>query len=112
MKRFYRVCDPEKEQGLWYYPDGTFHGTVHTLDYLRVQTLKMDFDPEVAGWLSCTETLEQLWNWFNHEEIIKLQERGLFIHEYEAVDYKYYERFDHMLIKQDTSKISKKIILS
>lgn len=111
MPTFYRVCDPEKEQGLWYDPEGNFTGIVHGLDYLRVQQLRMDYDPEVVGWLSCTDSLDKLWAWFSKEEILRLQERGLYIHEYTSKDFKHYKQFDHMLIKQDTARVIRKIVL-
>ena len=41
----------------------------------------------------------------------KLQEFGWFIHEFEANDIKFYERFQHNVIKQNTSKFIKIIKL-
>jgi len=65
----------------------------------------MDFDPEIVGWLSATESLATLWRWFTEDDIKKLQEHGWYIHEFEATDVKFYERFQHLIIKQDTSKV-------
>ena len=67
--------------------------------------LEMDFDPEIVGWLSATESLATLWRWFTEDDIKKLQEHGWYIHEFEATDVKFYERFQHLIIKQDTSKV-------
>jgi hypothetical protein len=71
----------------------------------------MDFDPELVGWLSSTKTVEELYQWFSKEDIIKLQEFGWFIHEFEANDIKFYERFQHYVINQNTSKFIKLIKL-
>jgi hypothetical protein len=71
----------------------------------------MDFDPELVGWLSATDSLETLYNWFTREDILKLQEKGWFVHEFEAEDAKLYERFQHIIINQETSKVTKKIVL-
>ena len=67
----------------------------------------MDFDPEIVGWLSATDSLDTLFFWFTREDIAKLQLHGWFIHEFEAEDVKFYERFQHLIIKQDTAKVVK-----
>jgi hypothetical protein len=46
------------------------------------------------------------------EDIQKLQEHGWFIHEFEAVDYKLYERFQHIIINQETSTVTKLITVN
>ena len=114
MKRtFYRVCHKDTLQGLWYDYDGNFTGLIHEdLNFCTNNELLMDFDPEIVGWLSATESLEQLWRWFTKDDIQKLQDHGWFIHEFEAVDYKIYERFQHIVIKQDTSTVTKLITLN
>jgi hypothetical protein len=33
----------------------------------------MDFDVELVGWLSATDNLEELFNWFTKEDIVELQ---------------------------------------
>ena len=71
----------------------------------------MDFDEELVGWLSAVEKLDDLWQWFSQEDIKKLQEHGWYIFEYKANDYKFYERFKHIVIRQDTSKVIRKIEL-
>ena len=50
----------------------------------------MDYDPEIVGWLSATESLDELYNWFTKEDIIKLQPFGWYLHEFETNDIKYY----------------------
>jgi hypothetical protein len=64
----------------------------------------MPFDKEIVGWLSATDSLESLWKWFSQDDIIKLQEHGWYIFEFEANDVKFYDKFQHLVIKQDTSK--------
>jgi len=103
-KLFYRVCNTSTQQGLWYHFNGTFTGLIHNeFKFCQNNELKMDFDPEIVGWLSAVEELEDLWKWFTKEDIIELQRYGWFIHIYETSDYKFYDRFQHLIIKQDTS---------
>lgn len=111
-KTFFRVCNRETLQGLWYAFDGEFTGLIHNEFSFCLNTkLEMDFDPELVGWLSATDSLETLYNWFTEEDILKLQEKGWFIHEFEATDYKFYERFQHLIINQETSVVKNIIML-
>lgn len=111
-KIFYRVCNTESLKGLWYDFKGEFTGLIHEdFDFCINSSLKMDFDPELIGWLSATDNLENLYQWFPKHDIERLQHFGWFIHEFEAEDYKFYEKFQHLIIKQDTSKLIRKIIL-
>lgn len=110
MKTFYRVCNPESGQGLWYRSDGTFAGLIHDeFNFCSNSELKMDYDPEIVGWLSAVENLDDLWAWFTKEDILKLQEFGWYIHEYEVLEYRFYDRFQHPIICQSTSKVVRKI---
>ena len=112
-KKYYRVCHEETLQGLWYDYTGGFTGFIHDkFNFCTNNELKMDFDPEIVGWLSATDDLEQLWFWFTKEDILKLQEHGWFIHIFEAEDVKFYERFQHKVIKQDTAKVIEVIRLT
>lgn len=112
MSSFYRVCKKETLQGLWYDYTGNFTGLIHNeLNFCVNYQLKMDFDPELVGWLSATETLEDLFNWFSKEDIIVLQKHGWFIHVFETNDFKHYEKFNHTIIKQETSVLTKIIEL-
>ena len=111
-KTFYRVCNENTQQGLWYNFDGNFTGLIHNeFSFCQNKDLEMDFDEELVGWLSAVEKLDDLWQWFSQEDIKKLQEHGWYIFEYKANDYKFYERFQHLVIKQDTSKVIRKIEL-
>jgi hypothetical protein len=111
-KKYYRVCNKETLQGLWYDYKGQFTGLIHEeFAFCTNNKLEMDFDPEIVGWLSATESLETLYNWFSKEDITCLQKHGWYIHEFEAVDVKFYERFEHQIIKQETSKVLRVIDL-
>lgn len=111
MKLFYRVCNPDTQQGLWYAPDGTHTGLIHTLG-LTNSSLRMEPDPELVGWLSATETLDDLWKWFTPADVARLEEHGFFIHEYHVIAHRFYERFQHPVICQFTSRPTRRIPLS
>lgn len=113
MKRsFYRVCNPDTQQGLWYKFDGTFSGLIHEeFDFCFNSQLKMDYDEELVGWLSVADDLDHLWGWFTTEDVANLQKHGWFIYEYEATEWKFYEKFQHNVISQATSKLVRKIEL-
>jgi hypothetical protein len=112
-KLFYRVCNTQTEQGLWYDAQGNFTGLIHDrFDFCKNNSLGMDYDPELRGYLSATPELEMLWHWFPKEDITKLEKHGWFIHEYAVEDYKFYDRFQHTIINQATSKLIRRIELS
>lgn len=112
MRKFYRVCNTDTQQGLWYDFEGTFTGLIHDeFNFCKNNELKMDFDKELEGWLSATENLEDLYHWFTKEEILKLQEHGYFIHCYITNDFRFYEKFQHFVINQSKSILTEKIIL-
>lgn len=105
-KKFYRVCHKDTLQGLWYDYKGEFTGLIHNdFNFCLNNELKMDFDPEIVGWLSVTDTIESLWQWFTEKDIFELQKHGWFIHEFEAEEHKFYERFQHIIINQETSNV-------
>jgi hypothetical protein len=112
MKTFYRVCNLESQQGLWYHFDGTFTGLIHDkFSFCANSGLKMGFDPELVGWLSAVEKLDDLWVWFTKEDIQELQKHGWYIHEYKVNHRKFYDRFNHWVICQKTSEVVRKIEL-
>jgi hypothetical protein len=112
MKTFYRVCAVASEQGLWYKYNGEFTGLIHTkFNFCKNHDLKMDFDDALVGWLSAVEKLDDLYQWFPVEDIKRLQEFGWAIHEYEVDNHRFYDRFQHPVICQKTSKPVKRIIL-
>jgi hypothetical protein len=106
----FRVCRPDTEQGLWYNFDGSFSGLIHSeLSFCSSNELKMPFDDELVGFLSATRTLDELYNWFSVSELKKLEEFGWFVYEYQAENFKFYEKFQHFVICQKTSKIIRKV---
>ena len=111
-KTFYRVCNNDSLQGLWYSYDGTFTGLIHNeFKFCVNNELKMQFDEEIVGWLSVADSLDALWHWFSQEDISNLEAHGWFIYEYEAVDVKFYDRFQHYIISQATSTVVRRIEL-
>ena len=105
MKRFYRVCNPASEQGLWYDFKGEFTGLIHDqFSFCQNSKLEMPFDDELVGWLSAVEKLDDLWQWFSRDDVIELQKHGWYIFEYEASEYKFYDKFQHTVIKQESSR--------
>ena len=101
-KTFYRVAHAETGQGLWYNNTGSFTGLIHNkFNFCKNAELEMDFDPELVGWLSAADSLEALYQWFTEEDIKELQKHGWCITKYETNDYKFYDRFQHYVIKQD-----------
>ena len=112
MKTFYRVCNLVTMQGLWYDYKGEFTGLIHEkFKFCLNNELRMDYDPEIVGWLSATDSMDSLWNWFTKDDIKELQKHDYFIHVFEAEEEKFYERFQHIIIKQETSIVTQKIIL-
>ena len=112
MLKFYRVCNKETKQGLWYTQSGVHTGLIHNeFNFCTNSGLAMDFDPEIVGWLSAVMNLDDLWKWFTKEDILRLQEHDYYIYEYEVISHKFYEKFQHFVIEQSTSYPVKQIIL-
>lgn len=110
-KIFYRIANNTTQQGLWYDFKGNFTGLIHTeFNFCMNNQLPMPFDSEIVGWLSATENLEDLFNWFSENDINQLEKFGYNITLYEATDYKFYN--NHWIIKQDSSKFLKHIDLN
>jgi hypothetical protein len=101
MKTFYRVCNPNTQQGLWYDFEGNFTGLIHDkFSFCANSELEMDFDPELVGWLSATDNYPDLLKWFPEKDILELQKDGWHVHTYETENYRLYERFQHYVICQ------------
>lgn len=108
MKTFYRVGDINTKQGLWYDQAGQFTGFIHgPLNFCANSELQMPFDAAIIGYLSATETLEELFVWFPITDIEQLEKYGFSILEYQAADFKQYA--NHWIINQQTSIIVKVI---
>ena len=63
----------------------------------------MPFDEETVGYLSATDTLENLNHWFPNDDIKRLEKDGFCVMAYESDDYKFHN--NHYLINQETSRI-------
>ena len=62
-KIFYRIANKDTKQGLWYDSEGKFTGLIHNeFNFCMNRDLPMPFDPEIVGWLSATDSLEDLFN--------------------------------------------------
>ena len=111
QKLFYRV-GTETVEGLWYNKKGEFTGLIHTeFNWCNASKLEMPFDNELVGYLSVADSLEHLYSWFTKEEIFKLQELGFSVYEYISDNFKFYEKYQHNVISQETSLIHNKIHL-
>lgn len=107
-KIFYRIANNETGQGLWYDTKGRFTGLIHDkFSFCKNTALPMPFDPSITGYLSATQTLEELYQWFSLEDITRLEEYGYFITVYRATDYRYYQ--NHWLINQESSFVVAKM---
>lgn len=103
MKTFYRVAHKDSEQGLWYCNNGDFTGFIHDrFNFCKNSALEMPFDTKVVGFLSATDSLEDLFNWFPEEDILKLEPHGYFITVYQTNHFKWHN--NHWLIDQERSK--------
>lgn len=110
-KLFYRVSNNSTEQGLWYDFKGNFTGLIHTtFNFCTNNKLPMPYDPSIVGWLSATETYEDLFYWFSVEDILKLEDYGYSISIYEAVEYRFHN--NHWVIKQDSSILKETVSLN
>lgn len=111
-KEFFRVCNLDSKQGLWYDHQGNFTGNIHNkFNFCTNCNLEMEFDSLLVNYLSATPELESLYQWFTKDDILKLQEYNYFIHKYKTIDYKFYEKFNHWVINKDKSIIVEKITL-
>lgn len=110
-KLFYRVCHKDTNQGLWYNYDGKFTGLIHNeFDFCANTKLPMPYDPEIVGWLSATDSLDELFNWFSKNDIQKLEEHGWFLTVYKSEKFKTYR--NHIVICQESSEIIERLLIS
>ena len=110
-KLYYRIAHEETQQGLWYDSKGNFTGLIHNeFNFCMNTNLPMPFDPDLVGWLSATDSLEDLFNWFSKEDIERLENHGWFITVYEAEKVKKYK--NHLVICQETSLVKERLSLA
>ena len=110
VRTFFRVSNTQTNQGLWYSYDGEHTGLIHTkFNFCTNKDLPMPFTPEIVGYLSTADSMEALWHWFSKEDVLKLQDHGYYIHQYESDDYKFH--VNHWVINKESCKLIKQIIL-
>ena len=110
-KLYYRIAHEETQQGLWYDSKGNFTGLIHNeFNFCMNTNLPMPFDQDLVGWLSATDSLEDLFNWFSKEDIERLENHGWFITVYEAEKVKRYK--NHLVICQKTSRVKERLSLA
>jgi hypothetical protein len=99
---FYRVANVATGQGLWYDRSGNFTGLIHDrFSFCMNSELRMPHDPEIVGYLSATDSLEDLHNWFPPADLARLAEHGYHVAAYKSNDYKTHN--GHWVIHQDTA---------
>jgi hypothetical protein len=75
-KSFYRVGSVLKGTGLWYDDSGKLINLAKTQFNLKSGDLPMGYDPNIVGYLSVTDTLDNLLQWFTLDEMITLKDAG------------------------------------
>lgn len=93
MARLFRVENPLSKQGLWYREDGTFNPFIQTaLTNAIAKDLPMGFDPafkvEGLDWISATDSLPELKNWFSPKDLQELQSLGYSLFEFDVTRYR------------------------
>jgi len=80
MPLAFRIEGPNSEQGLWYTTNGILNPVVHQLG-LACAALPMEPDPAIyqadgVSWYSGCSTLEDIYQWFSPEEMVKMRGVG------------------------------------
>lgn len=110
-KLYYRVANKNTGQGLWYDSAGNFTGLIHgEFNFCVNNQLTMPYDEDLVGWLSATDSLDDLFLWFTTDDIEALEEHGYFITVYSAELAKTYK--NHLVICQHTSVVKERLLLS
>ena len=103
---YYRISHHTYEQGLWYNKEGEFTGLIHNdFKFCTNSHLLMDYDLEIVGYISVADSVEHLFQWFPVKDVIELQKHGYYITAYESDDSKFYEKYQHTVINQNTAKL-------
>lgn len=104
IRKFYRVGNIETNQGLWYDMNGNFTGLIQgKFDFCSNSKLPMEYDEDIVGYLSATDTLDDLFKWFTEDDLIKLQTFGYYILVYLASDYDIFK--NHWIICEKSSQL-------
>lgn len=107
-KIFFRVHHP-KGKGLWYNNNAEFTKEIGKLE-LGCADLETDQNEECAGgFLSCTDSMDSLFDWFGREELLKLKDNGYDICIFKSAEHKFHEKYKHFLFKEEGSLLVAKI---
>lgn len=107
-KLFYRVHHPEGK-GLWYNENAIFTKEIGKLD-IACADLEMDQNEECAGgFLSCTDSMDSLFDWFGRDELFRLRDAGYDICIFKAEKAKFHEKYKHFLFQKEGSLLIAKI---
>ncbi len=102
MKVFWRIAHKNDMGGLWYDSQGNFTGLIHDrYSFCKSSGMQMPFNKGTVGFLSATDSLEKLYDWFPQADIRKLEEFGYRITTYMSENYK--QADGHWLIDQKKS---------
>lgn len=89
MSLIYRVDNPTSYKGCWYNKDGSFNNSILELTGAKSRDLPMGYDPSIAGgWISATDELNKIPDWFSFKDLLELQKGGYGLYEYEVTDYR------------------------
>lgn len=88
MPTLYRVENPVSKAGLWYSENGEWSGVVTKIGYRNAE-LPMGFEDCMAGgWHSAVDNLDDLKQWFNHDDMVMMESLGYTIMEFDVEDYR------------------------
>ncbi len=97
-----------KNEGLWYNDNGEFTGLINTkYTFCKANSVLMPFREELKNTKSIVTSLEELFNWFPKEDIIKLYEFGytLDVYEINFCDINFNSEFNHFFISSEFKPI-------
>lgn len=75
-KFFYRIGHSDPGKGLWYDKNGKWTGFAVEKYNLRAGAIPMEYDPLIRNWISVTDTIHKLDNWFTLDEMKVLAADG------------------------------------
>lgn len=75
-KFFYRIGHSDSGNGLWYDRDGNWTGLAIDKYQLQSNQIPMGFDKNIQGWISVTDSVDDLYKWFTREEMGVLANHG------------------------------------
>jgi hypothetical protein len=91
IKTFYRMSKIDCNSSFWYDFNGNFTNIIQSdaLSFLNAKNIPMPYNADVLGYLSGCDTLVNLYNWFTHEEMLRLQKMEYALYKYQSSDYRH-----------------------